>query len=129
MALEANMPMQDKVAPADGGVVNPISENMDEVARYWIEEAEEALTILQHLFEKGDYAYALFFGHLAVRKIDEGCVCFEKQGACSSHSQPAPISPGGRCLAKPGAEGTTVGADNIFQHRSPIPRPEKVVPK
>jgi len=48
------MLMKDRVAPADGGVVNPISENMDEVARYWIEEAEEALTILQHLFEKGD---------------------------------------------------------------------------
>jgi hypothetical protein len=69
MALEANMPMPDKVAPADGGVVNSISENMDEVARYWIEEAEEALTILQHLFEKGDYSYALFFGHLAVEKL------------------------------------------------------------
>ena len=57
--------MQDKVAPADGGVVNPISVNMDEVARYWVEEAEEG----------------------------------------------------------------TVGTDNIFQHRSPIPRPEEVVPK
>jgi hypothetical protein len=33
MALEANMPVQDKVVPVDGGLVNPVPENMDEVAR------------------------------------------------------------------------------------------------
>jgi HEPN domain-containing protein len=45
---------------------------MDEVAQYWIDEAEEAITVLDHLFEKGDYSYALFFGHLAIEKMLKG---------------------------------------------------------
>lgn len=40
-----------------------------EIRSYWIKEAEEALSVAEHLFEKGDYSYALFFGHLAVEKI------------------------------------------------------------
>ncbi len=39
------------------------------VRDYWLEEAEDALRVMHHLFEKGDYSYALFFGHLAVEKI------------------------------------------------------------
>lgn len=36
---------------------------------YWLVEAEEALQVADHLVEKGDYSYALFFGHLAVEKV------------------------------------------------------------
>jgi HEPN domain-containing protein len=36
---------------------------------YWRDEAKEALQVSEHLFEKRDYSYALFFGHLAVEKI------------------------------------------------------------
>lgn len=43
--------------------------NINNVKSYWIDEAEEALTVAEHLFEKGDYSYALFFGHLAIEKI------------------------------------------------------------
>jgi HEPN domain-containing protein len=43
--------------------------NIPTVKSYWIKEAKEALTVAEHLFEKGDYSYALFFGHLAVEKI------------------------------------------------------------
>lgn len=39
------------------------------VAAYWRTEGEEALAVAQHLLEKGDYSYALFFGHLAVEKL------------------------------------------------------------
>jgi len=39
------------------------------IKSYWIKEADEALTVAEHLFEKEDYSYALFFGHLAVEKI------------------------------------------------------------
>lgn len=42
------------------------------VARYWFAEAKEALTVADHLIEKGDYSYALFFGHLAVEKELKG---------------------------------------------------------
>ncbi len=45
------------------------SVNMDEVSKYWIDEADDALMILDHLFEKDDYSYALFFGHLAIEKM------------------------------------------------------------
>jgi HEPN domain-containing protein len=36
---------------------------------YWVEEALEALAVADHLFEKEDYSYTLFFGHLAVEKM------------------------------------------------------------
>lgn len=49
--------------------MDPQQLNSDEVSKYWFDEAEEALTVLNHLFEKGDYSYALFFGHLAVEKM------------------------------------------------------------
>jgi HEPN domain-containing protein len=39
------------------------------VREYWQEEANEALRVAQHLYEKEDYSYALFFGHLAVEKL------------------------------------------------------------
>ncbi len=43
--------------------------NHEELIEYWRLEAEESLRVAGHLFEKGDYSYALFFGHLAVEKI------------------------------------------------------------
>ena len=43
--------------------------NLATIKLYWITEAEEALTVADHLLEKGDYSYALFFGHLSVEKL------------------------------------------------------------
>lgn len=43
--------------------------NVEKLKAYWVLEAEEALQVANHLVEKGDYSYALFFGHLAVEKI------------------------------------------------------------
>lgn len=43
--------------------------NWEKVKNFWIEESEEALNVADHLFEKGDYSYSLFFGHLSVEKI------------------------------------------------------------
>ena len=42
---------------------------MKKAITYWRDEAQEALQVAEHLFEKRDYSYALFFGHLAVEKI------------------------------------------------------------
>ena len=39
------------------------------IKSFWITEAEEALQVADHLMEKGDYSYALFFGHLAIEKL------------------------------------------------------------
>ena len=44
----------------------------ENIKLYWVTEAEEALTVANHLLEKGDYSYALFFGHLAVEKLLKG---------------------------------------------------------
>jgi len=43
--------------------------NLANIKLYWITEAEDALTVADHLLEKGDYSYALFFGHLSVEKL------------------------------------------------------------
>lgn len=43
--------------------------DVERVRDYWLIEAEEALQVADHLVEKKDYSYALFFGHLAVEKI------------------------------------------------------------
>jgi len=40
-----------------------------QIVEYWRDEAEESLDVMTHLFEKTDYSYSLFFGHLAVEKI------------------------------------------------------------
>ena len=67
--------------------VNPDPDNMDEVSRYWVDEAEEALAVLEHLFEKGDYSYALFFGHLAIEKMLKGLyVAVKKEHAPPIHN-------------------------------------------
>ena len=49
--------------------MNEVNLNAAELKNYWITEADEALQIAQHLIEKNDYSYALFFGHLAIEKI------------------------------------------------------------
>jgi HEPN domain-containing protein len=57
------------------------------IKSYWIKEADEALTVAEHLFEKGDYSYALFFGHLAMEKILKGLyVDLKKEHAPPIHN-------------------------------------------
>ena len=41
----------------------------EEKVNYWIESAEKDWIVCGHLFEKGDYSYALFFGHLVIEKL------------------------------------------------------------
>lgn len=53
--------------------------DINNIKLYWITEAEEAFTVADHLLEKGDYSYALFFGHLAIEKILKGLYVERKQ--------------------------------------------------
>lgn len=48
-----------------------MTDNIDwtAVADYWLEEAENDLKVTGDLFEKEDYSYSLFFGHLALEKL------------------------------------------------------------
>lgn len=43
--------------------------DIEEVKRFWLNESVEAMKVADHLMEKGDYSYSLFFGHLAIEKI------------------------------------------------------------
>lgn len=43
--------------------------DVEKIKEYWTQEAAEALQVAWHLFEKKDYSYAFFFGHLAIEKI------------------------------------------------------------
>lgn len=41
----------------------------EDIFQYWVTEADESNKIAKHLFDKKDYSYSLFFGHLAVEKM------------------------------------------------------------
>jgi HEPN domain-containing protein len=43
--------------------------NKKESIRYWLESAKEDWKVANHLFEKRDYSYSLFLGHLTIEKI------------------------------------------------------------
>ena len=43
--------------------------NKQEKIQYWIKSAEKDWMVAGHLFEKEDYPYALFFGHLTIEKL------------------------------------------------------------
>ena len=43
--------------------------NNQEKVNYWMKSAESDWVVASHLFEKGDYPYALFFGHLTIEKF------------------------------------------------------------
>ena len=53
--------------------------DVEKLKKFWVEEAEESLRVAEHLVEKEDFSYALFFGHLALEKMLKG-VCVEKRG-------------------------------------------------
>jgi HEPN domain-containing protein len=52
--------------------------NVQEIKKYWLEEALEALNVADHLYEKNDYSYSLFFGHLAIEKLLKGFFVLKK---------------------------------------------------
>lgn len=43
--------------------------NIEKLKEFWRTEGEEALNVAEHLVEKEDFSYALFFGHLALEKM------------------------------------------------------------
>ncbi len=58
--------------------------SIEKLKQYWETEAEDALRVAEHLIEKKDYSYALFFGHLALEKLLKAlCVV-----ACEDHAPP-----------------------------------------
>ena len=43
--------------------------NKQEKVHYWLKSADYDWQVANHLFEKKDYPYALFFGHLTLEKL------------------------------------------------------------
>jgi HEPN domain-containing protein len=43
--------------------------DIENLINFWATEAEDALRVADHLVEKEDFSYALFFGHLALEKM------------------------------------------------------------
>lgn len=41
----------------------------EELLAYWIESADRDFETMEHLFEKKDYNWALFIGHLVIEKL------------------------------------------------------------
>ncbi len=41
----------------------------DELIKFWIESSDRDCKTMQHLFEKKDYSWALFIGHLVIEKL------------------------------------------------------------
>ena len=43
--------------------------NEQEIINYWIRSSDENYQTMQHLFDSGDYSWALFMGHLVIEKL------------------------------------------------------------
>ena len=43
--------------------------NKEELISYWIESSDNDFRTMNHLFEKKDYTWALFVGHLIIEKL------------------------------------------------------------
>ena len=53
--------------------------DIQEQIQYWIDTAEHDLKTAEHLFEKGDYAWCLFIGHLVLEKFLKALYVRDKQ--------------------------------------------------
>jgi HEPN domain-containing protein len=43
-----------------------------ELIHYWVESSDNDFKAMDHLFEKGDYSWALFIGHIVIEKLLKG---------------------------------------------------------
>jgi len=46
-----------------------MEESRAKLVNYWLKTAEDDLKVVDHLFEKGDYSWALFIAHLVLEKV------------------------------------------------------------
>jgi HEPN domain-containing protein len=49
-----------------------MEENRAKLVNYWLKTAGEDSKVVGHLFEKGDYTWALFVAHLVLEKVLKG---------------------------------------------------------
>lgn len=53
--------------------------NKDDALRYWIESSDHDFKAMVHLFEKGDYSWSLFIGHLVMEKLLKAYCVHQKE--------------------------------------------------
>ncbi len=41
----------------------------ESLVAYWVDSSDRDFQAMQHLFEKGDYSWTLFIGHLVIEKL------------------------------------------------------------
>jgi HEPN domain-containing protein len=46
--------------------------NKVKILKYWIDSSDNDFNAMRHLFEKGDYSWSLFIGHLVIEKLLKG---------------------------------------------------------
>jgi len=54
--------------------------SLEEQIEYWMDSAEYDLTVVDHLFESGDYPWCLFIGHLVLEKALKAIYVEKKKG-------------------------------------------------
>jgi len=45
----------------------------EDILRYWLKSSDDDVKAMHHLFEKGDYTWSLFIGHLVIEKLLKAC--------------------------------------------------------
>ena len=60
--------------------------SLEEQIEYWMDSAEYDLTVVDHLFESGDYPWCLFVGHLVLEKALKAIYVKKKKGVASKIS-------------------------------------------
>lgn len=59
----------------------------DKIVSYWIKTSKKDYKVVGHLFANKDYAYSLFFAHLALEKLLKAYYCkIKKQHAPHKHN-------------------------------------------
>jgi HEPN domain-containing protein len=51
--------------------------NKEDVLHYWITSSDNDFSAMIHLFEKGDYTWSLFIGHLVIEKLLKAMVVYQ----------------------------------------------------
>lgn len=53
--------------------------DINEQIKYWIDTSDDDFKAMEHLFEKGDYTWALFIGHIVLEKLLKAWFVSHKQ--------------------------------------------------
>jgi len=92
----------------------------EEKVAYWLESAQNDWMVAGHLFDKGDYSYALFFAHLTLEKTLKALFVFTRDDVPPfTHRLPYLADKSGLALAPDQFELLEIVADFNLEARYP----------